>query len=118
MLGGMKAQLLLTAILTVGAPLAGADGPLVESLGHDVWVFHADAAARAEALPSYALAAPAAPRPVTGPGPVLQPTFTTENGRHGFRIDTPPGTSFYGTGEVGGPLLRNGRTTVTWNTDA
>src|SRR5262245_61129334 len=28
------------------------------------------------------------------------------------------GTSLYGTGEVPGPLLRNGRTTVCWNTDS
>jgi alpha-glucosidase len=30
----------------------------------------------------------------------------------------PPGTSFYGTGEVAGPLSRRGRTTTLWNTDA
>ena len=30
----------------------------------------------------------------------------------------PAGTSFYGTGEVAGPLLRNGRTVTLWNTDA
>jgi len=30
----------------------------------------------------------------------------------------PPGTSFYGTGEVAGPLERSGRTVTLWNTDA
>lgn len=40
------------------------------------------------------------------------------DGRHMARIDIEPGTSLYGTGEVGGPLLRNGRTVTLWNTDA
>ena len=35
-----------------------------------------------------------------------------------IRVAFPPGTSFYGTGEVPGPLLRNGRSTTLWNTDA
>jgi alpha-glucosidase len=34
------------------------------------------------------------------------------------RVVFPAGTSFYGTGDVPGPLLRNGRTTTLWNTDA
>ncbi len=34
------------------------------------------------------------------------------------RIAFPPGTSFYGTGEVAGPLSRKGKTVVLWNTDA
>lgn len=36
------------------------------------------------------------------------------------RVQVPfaPGTSLYGTGLVPGPLLRNGRSTVLWNTDA
>jgi alpha-glucosidase len=33
-------------------------------------------------------------------------------------VDVAAGTSLYGTGEIGGPLLRNGRTSTTWNTDA
>lgn len=32
-------------------------------------------------------------------------------------VDAPPGTSFYGTGEVTGPLLRNNTTIQLWNTD-
>lgn len=34
------------------------------------------------------------------------------------QVPFPSGTSLYGTGEVAGPLLRNGRSTVLWNTDA
>ena len=30
----------------------------------------------------------------------------------------PAGTTFYGTGEVAGPLERSGRTVTLWNTDA
>ncbi|KAI5082036.1 hypothetical protein GOP47_0001779 [Adiantum capillus-veneris] len=33
-------------------------------------------------------------------------------------IQLPKGTSFYGTGEVGGPLERTGQRVHTWNTDA
>ncbi len=44
--------------------------------------------------------------------------FETEQGREGFRIETGAGTSLYGTGEVSGPLLRNGRVTEAWNLDA
>jgi len=108
----------VAGLLAAAARLAAAVEPVVESLGPGAFVFHADAAARAAALPSYVLAAPPAPRPVAGAGPTVRPVFSTDGGRHGFRIDTPPGTSFYGTGEVGGPLLRNGRISVTWNTDA
>src|SRR5262249_53363642 len=34
------------------------------------------------------------------------------------QVPFPAGTSLYGTGEVAGPLLRNGPSTVLWNTDA
>lgn len=70
--------------------------------------------------PSLALAKPTA---VQFSGPVkdarVTPLFWTgADGRHNVRIDIDAGTSLYGTGEIAGPLLRNGRTTVCWNTDA
>ncbi len=40
------------------------------------------------------------------------------DGRHRVRIEFPTGTSYYATGEVSGPLLRNGREITLWNTDA
>ncbi|MBY0307511.1 MAG: DUF5110 domain-containing protein, partial [Phycisphaerales bacterium] len=43
--------------------------------------------------------------------PAAPGTFTVH-------VDAPEGTSLYGTGEIGGPLMRSGRTSVTWNTDA
>jgi alpha-glucosidase len=38
--------------------------------------------------------------------------------RHSAVVPIDPGTSLYATGEIAGPLLRNGRTTICWNTDA
>lgn len=46
------------------------------------------------------------------------PEFFTAKGRRCARIRTEQGTSLYGTGEIAGPLLRNGKSTQTWNTDA
>lgn len=49
----------------------------------------------------------------------LRPLFsTTAEGRSRVVIPVESGTSLYGTGEVAGPLLRNGRTVTLWNTDA
>ncbi len=49
----------------------------------------------------------------------LVPDFAlSEDGRHSVRINIEPGTSLYGTGEVAGPLLRNGSVIECWNTDA
>ncbi len=44
--------------------------------------------------------------------------YRTDDQKFGCVIETTPGTSLYGTGEVAGPLLRNGRVTTCWNTDA
>jgi len=56
--------------------------------------------------------------PVEGPTP-LQPEFARDNaGRPLVRLRCPRGTSFFGTGEVAGPLRRNGRTATLWNTDS
>jgi len=74
------------------------------------------------AAPSFALV-----NPPVGVGPLPStfrafPLFTTEP-REGstarvVRIPAPRGTSLYGTGEVAGPLLRNGLSTTCYNTDA
>jgi len=45
------------------------------------------------------------------------PRFEAAADRYAARIEVPAGTSLYGTGEIAGPLLRNGRVTETWNTD-
>jgi alpha-glucosidase len=43
-----------------------------------------------------------------------QPTFSTEGEAHRATIAIEEGTSLYGTGEIAGPLLRNGAVTETW----
>lgn len=49
----------------------------------------------------------------------IKPLFwKSDDGRYCLRIDIDAGTSLYGTGEIAGSLLRNGRKTVCWNTDA
>lgn len=49
----------------------------------------------------------------------ISPSFEKlPDGRHRMTIPIEAGTSLYGTGEASGPLLRNGRTTMMWNTDA
>jgi alpha-glucosidase (family GH31 glycosyl hydrolase) len=49
----------------------------------------------------------------------LVPSFSKNDaGRYVASIDIESGTSLYGTGQVAGPLLRNGFVTETWNFDA
>jgi alpha-glucosidase len=55
-----------------------------------------------------------------GPLPASQgvvPAFGSGNGRYTASIAIEPGTSLYGTGEVAGGLLRNGKVTENWNSD-
>ncbi|MEZ6319012.1 MAG: glycoside hydrolase family 31 protein [Phycisphaerales bacterium] len=57
----------------------------------------------------------------TGPAPACFPVrpnlARTLDGREVVTVAIDEGTSLYATGEVAGPLLRNGRRTVCWNTD-
>ena len=68
--------------------------------------------------PSFALAQPPQER---GPLPAdwkLVPQFSLDaKGHAGASINVPAGSSLYGTGEVTGPLLRNGQKITLWNTD-
>jgi alpha-glucosidase len=48
----------------------------------------------------------------------LRPTFSSSNNLSIASFTFPEECSLYGTGEVPGPLRRNGRSTVCWNTDA
>lgn len=46
------------------------------------------------------------------------PSFESAvDGRRTVKIKIDAGTSLYGTGEIAGPLLRNGKVTTCWNTD-
>ncbi|XP_043806992.1 alpha-glucosidase 2 isoform X2 [Manihot esculenta] len=50
--------------------------------------------------------------------PSYIPTFECALGQQIVKLELPSGTSFYGTGEVSGPLERTGKRVFTWNTDA
>lgn len=59
------------------------------------------------------------PPAITGPLPpdwAPWPRFRINGGRFCAAIPLDPGTDVYGTGEVVGPLRRNGRTVILWNT--
>lgn len=47
-----------------------------------------------------------------------RPAFGRSGRRSVVRISTGAGTTLYGTGEVAGPLARNGRQTTCWTTDS
>jgi len=100
----------------LGVGLATLTAQVVETLGPRVAVFHASAAERETALPSCALVGTR--RGAAGAGGVtLRPVFSVEDGRQVVEVAVAPGTALYGTGEVSGPLLRNGRTVTLWNSD-
>ncbi len=100
------------------APEVARATSVAESLGASTVRFHASAEARAAANPSYALADE---KGAVGPAPAafpVAPIFGVDDGKQSVRVKITPGTSLYGTGEVSGPLLRNGRRIETWNFDA
>lgn len=47
----------------------------------------------------------------------IMPVFERRDGKTRVRVAVPPDTDLYGTGEVTGPLRRNGRSIKLWNTD-
>jgi alpha-glucosidase len=111
----------VSAGLLLGAfPAGGAPPAIAQDIGEGMVRFGAEgtpvdpgAGARSFAL--------VAPPEVRGPAPAgwaLTPDFSIVDGEQVVTLDVPEGTSLYGTGEVAGPLLRNGRQTVCWNTDA
>jgi alpha-glucosidase len=93
--------------------------PVAEPLGDGIVRWWPDAVARAQAPPSLSLASewPARADLAVADG-AIRPVFSLRGGGRVVRVTAGRGTSLYGTGEVPGPLARNGRTTVCWNTDA
>jgi len=93
--------------------------PVAEAIGHGIVRFDASPEAAASRRPSFALARDFQPIATLNPSQLLVvPVYGFENDRHTASIKIEPGTSLYGTGEVAGPLLRNGFVTETWNLDA
>ncbi len=86
-------------------------------LGGDVttWVARSTSglAARTPVLPRRG-----ALRRAAHPSPTQGVRFVRRGARLEARLEFPPGTDFYGTGEVAGPLRRNGRDVTLWNSDA
>jgi alpha-glucosidase len=66
---------------------------------------------------SFALLEPARPGGALPAGWRVTPQFSFSENRTRATIAIEAGTSLYGTGEVTGPLQRNGRTVTLWNTD-
>lgn len=100
---------------------ADGGGMIAEGLGAATVRFFESAGAKESSLPSYALESEPAARGELLPAPAgfaVTPTFGRVDGKVSATVAIEPGTSLYGTGEVPGPLLRNGRRTVCWNTDA
>jgi len=110
----LAAAPLAALILLLAVNVAAAE---FERLAPGVVRVHADAAARDDALPSFALDGPTPEVAPVDAAPVAV-EFTNLQGRRAARIATAPGTDLYGTGEVFGALRRNGRRTVCWNTDS
>lgn len=111
----------LAGAAAVICPLAlSAHAQVAQRLGSATRWDASESAAKA-ALPSMSFSDPASREKGTplSERPALRPTFAKDDrGRHVAKIEVPAGTSLYGTGEVAGPLLRNGRVVETWNTDA
>ncbi len=107
------------ACATPAAAVTASAEPFGERIGNGIVRFHRDRSAGEAALPSFALSVNP---PVLGEPPAefrLRPVFgTNAAGKQTASVSIDPGTSLYGTGEVFGPLLRNGKAVVCWNTDA
>ncbi len=96
-----------------------AESTQAELIGDRVVRFTDEGVVTEDLKPSIALLHP---YPAIGEPPADFPVeltfFETEEGKEAFSITIDPGTSLYGTGEVAGPLLRNGRVIECWNYDA
>jgi alpha-glucosidase len=109
-----------------GQPAAAAAKPEIQppkaeslaGLREVVARFFASYSTPEDQVATFALSKPFAAAGNLQPGFQVVPTFERlDDGRHKITIRVPPGTSLYGTGEVTGPLLRNGREIVLWNSD-
>ena len=102
-------------MVLLAPPVLPVTPPLAERVAAGVVRYDADAAARRNALPSLALV-----RPLRGRATVakMAVAFGTDGDRRSAHLDVPAGTDLYGTGEIAGPLRRNGKVTECWNTDA
>ena len=111
-------RVLLLAFLLAACARGALAAPVAEAIGEGIVRFHASEEAQRSARPSVALVAPL---PALGAAPAdfpEVPEFRMIQNRYAAVLAAPEGTDFYGTGMVGGPLLRNGRSVTCWNYDA
>ncbi len=104
-----------------GPVLAAGKGELVEGPSKPVARFVAPSFTEADAVATFALKAPLKKGGELPADYKVKPQFGKTGGtddRHIVHIPIEAGTSLYGTGEVAGPLKRNGFSVETWNTDA
>jgi alpha-glucosidase len=101
----------------VGLALAKEAAPLGGVIGDGITRWDASLEARMNAAPSLSMTEARAPG-AEPEAPAVKPRFYRVSGRPAVFLDVPEGTDLYGTGEVYGPLRRNGTRTVAWNHDA
>lgn len=110
---------LTPAVLIGGCAVSQGNGSAAFS--RQVRRFHAPGVDPATLPPSVAVIAAKAGKVTTAGAATdrVAPKFERdEQGRYCVHVPIAEGTSLYGTGEVAGPLLRNGRVITCWNTDA
>lgn len=108
--------LLLGLALVAGASRSLAQ-VVAETIAPGTAVFHASAEAKRGAVPSFSMIVPREGKPGDA-GVTVKPVFSKADGKQVVTVRVDAGTSLYGTGEVSGPLLRNGQTATLWNHDA
>lgn len=119
--GENNTQQAASAPATAPAPvvaLSAGRGELIAGVSKPISRHFAASFGEADAVASFALYKPFAKSGELGAETAVKPTFGKVGDRFVARIDITAGTSLYGTGEVAGPLKRNGFVVETWNTDA
>ncbi|MDX9911394.1 MAG: glycoside hydrolase family 31 protein [Phycisphaerales bacterium] len=122
--GGFATTRWARLALTIGvaglAAAVPARAQVVNQLDRGVYRFDADDAARVAALPSISFENPTLRERFmpARTAPKVTPRFAQQGGKSVATIAVDASTSLYGTGMVPGQLMRNGRTTTAWNTDA
>lgn len=113
-------RLLIAAALVLFVVPTLATAQVAEVIGRGIVRFDASLEARINRRPSIAMVQQFESIGDIGPGAVpVSPKFSrNDEGRFVASIKIDPDTSLYGTGQVAGPLLRNGFVTETWNLDA
>jgi alpha-glucosidase len=89
----------------------------VSQIGPSTYEFWPDKESASE--PRYSLSFVTQPKRLSPQKmPQIKPVFGfSTDGRYSVEVSISLGTDLYGTGEVAGPLRRNGRVTECWNTD-